>query len=136
MQHRQSFLFELCFRVSSKQTREGQGVESGSRPAGRFTRADLHCNRENWPQQAKGSEVQYLAGINKAVAGGMGRQSFLEKTELSPQSVLKSSQKTQWALTFHEFCQKSPETQLGPLTIALAAIKGLEAAEKPGFLLP
>lgn len=69
MQHRQSFLFRICFRVSSKQTREGLGVESGSLPAGQFSITDLHCNSENRPQQAKGSKVQYLAGINKAVGG-------------------------------------------------------------------
>lgn len=66
--HRQLFIFETCFRASSKQAGDAMGVGPGVFPAGQFNTTVLHCNSaENWPHQAKGSKMRYLAGINKAV---------------------------------------------------------------------
>lgn len=132
MQRRQSFLFVIRFRISSKQTREGLGVESGSLPAGQFSIPDLRCNSENRPQQAKGSKVQYLAGINKAVGGSH----FWKRLSYLRNQVLRTPKRHRWVLTFFEFCQHSPETQLVPLMLAPAAVKGLEAVEKQAFVLP
>lgn len=62
-----SFL-RSCFRASSKKNGEVMGVGPGVFPAGQFNTTVLHCNSmENWPHQAKGSKMRYLAGINKAV---------------------------------------------------------------------
>lgn len=129
MQHRPSFLFVLRFRISSKQTREGLGVESGSLPAGQFSSTDLHCNSENRPQQAKGSKVQYLAGINKAVGGSH----FWKRLSYLRSQFLRTPKDTDGDWHFFEFCQQSHETQLVPLMLALAAVKGLEAVEKQGL---
>ena len=44
------------------------GVGLGLFPAGQFNTIVLHSNSmANWPHQAKGSKMRYLAGINKAV---------------------------------------------------------------------
>lgn len=109
MQHRQSFLFVIRFWISSKQTREGLGVESGSLPAGQFSIPDLRCNSENRPQQAKGSKVQYLAGINKAAGGSH----FWKRLSYPHNQFLRTPKRHRWVLTFFWVLPTEPRNPTG-----------------------
>lgn len=63
-----SFFLRPVSEPAESKLGEAMGMGPGVFPAGQCNTTVLHCNSaENWPHQAKGSKMRYLAGINKAV---------------------------------------------------------------------